>query len=229
MAHYFELVPITMSDQPPLRLDIICIGRIDTGAIEALDGFSLSTSEIEPREGAFAWADCAEPVNRAIDDAGGWVLLLREGERVTPSLAAEIGRLAVDKPVAWAFRIPLRLVYAGGPLYRRTPRSGGEIRLFHCRRCRFLPKGGTRELQSRGTVIRISHPIERKLHSSVEAHLAAVSAERVPHSFTRRALLFLKRSWGDRTRLTIRSLRYHWIEAGWDRGSISDESSGDRM
>lgn len=215
-----------MSDHPPQpqrRLDVICVGRIEPGAVEALDAFSLTTAEIELRDGDFDWADYAESVNRAIDDATGWVLLVREGERVPSPLAAEISRLAVEKPVAWAFRIPVRMLYAGGPLHRGAPRSGGEIRLFHGRRCRFLPKGEIRELQSRGTVIRISRPIERELHSSVHAHLAAVSAERVPHSFTRRVLLFLKRSWDDRTRLTVRSLRYHWIEAGWDRVSISGE------
>ncbi|MBW3671205.1 MAG: hypothetical protein KY432_05975 [Acidobacteria bacterium] len=214
-----------MTDPSPPRLDIISIGPIDPSSIEALHQHrSVSITEIEPRETPFSWADLADAINREIDEAPGWVLLLRQGEVVSSSLAAEIARLAIGEPVAWAFRIPVSLRYAGGPLYQRRSRSGGEIRLFHGRRCRFLPKGDRRELQSRGTVIRITQPIEREIYASADAHRDAVKGEGVPHSLPRRFLIFVAGIWSDRGQLTRRTFRYRWIEAGWDRAGVSDGS-----
>lgn len=210
------------------RLHVISVGNLGRAAIDALrDHFALSLVEIDrgSSQELFRWSDFADPINREIDEASGWVLLLREGEVVTPSLAVEIERIAVDKPVAWAFRLESLLHYCGRPLYRRQRKEGGEIRLFHGRKCRFLPRGSTKVLQSRGTVVRIAVPLERDLHDSRESHLRALEAEGVPHSPLRRFLVFLSRLWRDRWRLTGPSVRFHWREAGWDRGALSDGSS----
>lgn len=215
-----------MTDIPRPRLDLISIGPIEPEAIEPLhERFTVASSELESTApDAFRWSDHASLINSAIDEAPGWVLLLRAGDRVTASLAVELGRHATDKPVAWAFRIPVSLLYEGGPLYRSSPGSGGEIRFFHGRRCRFLRKGETVELQSRGTVIRLERPIERELYRSREDHRTALETNGAPHSLLRTVMVFLSRLWCDRRRLTLRSLRYHWIEAGWDRGRFSGES-----
>ncbi len=206
-------------------LHVIFVGSPDPGAVAALrQRADVTLASVDAPAGAFSWESVATPVNEAIDEVAGWILLLREGERVPEPLAEEIVRLAADKPVAWAFRIPVSLTYDGGPLYRGVGRSGGEIRLFHSRRCRFLPKGSGKELQSRGTVIRIAAPLERALFSTSAEHVAALQAVGVPHSLPRRASIFLAQIWRDRRQLTLRTLRYHWIEAGWDRGRISGES-----
>ena len=209
-------------------IHVISIGSLDPGSFETLRTlFEVTTTTIDPPE-PFSWESVADQVNRAIDEVPGWVLLVRGGERVSMRLAEEISRLAMDKPVAWAFRIPVSVEYAGRALYRNAGRPAGDIRLFHSRRCRFLPKGDRRELQTRGTVMRISVALERVLYATEEEHIAVLERSGVPHSLPRRVAIFLASIWSGRRQLTRSTLRYRWIEAGWDRGPINGGSSDDR-
>src|SRR4029077_10352092 len=61
-----------------------------------------------------------------------WVLNLDADERVTPELAAEIGRV-VANPYHKAYRVLIPTYFMGRPLkhYGRAPRDPGHIRLFH--------------------------------------------------------------------------------------------------
>jgi glycosyltransferase involved in cell wall biosynthesis len=60
-----------------------------------------------------------------------WVLNLDADERVTPELAAEIGRV-VASPDHKAYRVPIPTYFMGRPLkhYGRASRDPGHIRLF---------------------------------------------------------------------------------------------------
>jgi hypothetical protein len=145
-------------------------------------------------------------LNRAIDAASSdWVLVLREREFVDAALAEEIARVMAAAD-AWGFRIRVVPMYAGKPL--RVGGDAGELRLFHRRH---LIRRGDFAVQ--GTVIRLQHPLMARTFDSAEEHRAYLEKSGVPHSSLRRALLFLRNA---RT-FDRNTLRYLWIEAGFDQ------------
>src|SRR5438132_8008716 len=79
------------------------------------------------------WPGYGPQKNFAVSLASNsWVLNLDADERVTPELAAEIGR-AVGNPEYKAYRVFIPTYFMGRPLkhYGRAPRDPGHIRLFH--------------------------------------------------------------------------------------------------
>ena len=156
--------------------------------------------------------------NRAVDAASAdWILVVRERETVDPALAAETANAATDAK-AWGFRIRSVPQYAGQPL--KLGRAEGEVRLFHKRHyIRFANKGEWDEVMVQGTVVRLTNPLTSVTFQSVEEHRAWLEKNAVPHSTLRRVLLFLRDAIGTRAH-DANTLRYLWIEAGFDSGSL---------
>ncbi len=150
-------------------------------------------------------------LNRAIDAAGSdWILIFRSREVISDALAAEIA--GAMRGSARGFRIRSVPIYAGKPL-----RIGeqNEVRLFHRRYyMRYANKGEWDEIMVQGTVVRLENVLRSITFESVEAHRSDLEKHAVPHSSLRRVLLFLKYA---RT-LDRNTLRYIWMEAGFDRG-----------
>ncbi|HEY0592163.1 MAG TPA: hypothetical protein VGE86_05615 [Thermoanaerobaculia bacterium] len=206
---------------------VFTLGGIREGAGAALrDSFSaVEVLPIDLPPGASLAASqpaLRAEVNRAAND---WILLLREGERVTARGAAEMGASVTEPPKAWGFRLRIAPTCGGAPLLL-DPGISGEIRFFHRRHARFDLRGRG-EMNVEGTVLRLREPLERELFASHEAHRAWLAAHGVPHSALRRTLLFAKRALV--TRALFRSgttLRWLWDEAGWDLGSEASWASG---
>lgn len=147
-------------------------------------------------------------LNRAIDAAStDWVLIIRERETVDETLAGEIALAARDAK-AWGFRIRSTPIYAGRPL--RIGADDGELRLFHRRH--LLRRG---ELGVQGTVVRLAAPLRSITFATADEHRAHLAKNAAPHSALRRALLFARYVIGTRAR-DANTLRYLWIEAGFD-------------
>jgi hypothetical protein len=195
------------------ELSIVCLGHIHTDAIEPLtphfSRIEQLVTDLPPRS---ALADKRAELNRAVDAASSdWVLILREREFVDAALAqeiaAELGGAPAPSPArAWGFRIGLKPVYAGKPL--RLGNDAGEVRLFHRRH--LLRRG---DVSVQGTVIRLRQPLYALTFESSEQHRAYLERRGVPHSSLRRLLLFLRNA---RT-FDRNTLRYLWIEAGFDQ------------
>lgn len=152
--------------------------------------------------------------NRALDAAtADWVLVVRERETVSEPLAGEIAA-AVVAAKARGFRIPTAVVYAGRPL--RTGSDAGEVRLFHRRYyLRFANKGEWQEITVQGPVLRLAEPFRSETFGSHEEHRRHLAERAAPHSRLRRVLLFARYALAART-LDGNTLRYLWIEAGFD-------------
>ena len=199
--------------QPDNRttLSVVALGDVRSDAFAPL---TLHFSKLEHvvtnlRARADFAAERAE-LNHAVDAAGhDWVLILRERERVDGSLAEEIAS-AINSGEAWGFRIRVRVMYAGSPL--RLGEGAGELRLFHRRH--LLRRG---ELAVQGTVIRLRHSLTRQSFESHAEHRSYLQERGVPHSMLRRTLLFLRNA---RT-LDRNTLRYIWIEAGFDQNDTT--------
>ncbi len=153
--------------------------------------------------------------NRAIDAATeDWILIVREREVVDEALAREIVD-AAGAAKAWGFRIRTTPIYAGKPL--RVHAGEGEVRLFHKRHyMRYANKGEWDELSIQGTVVRLQNTFHAVTFDSAAAHHEHLARTRVPHSSVRRVLLFLRDAIATRT-VDAGTLRYIWIEAGFDR------------
>ena len=122
---------------------------------------------------------------------------------------------AVNEAKAWGFRIRSVPHYAGKPL--RLTADHGEVRLFHKRHyIRFANKGEWEEIAVQGTIIRLRHALRSVTFDNVEEHRAWLSKSAAPRSTLRRALIFVRDVIGTRT-LDRNTLRYIWIEAGFDR------------
>jgi hypothetical protein len=164
-----------------------------------------------------------EAVNRGIDAAPShWIVIVRRGEQIDEQLAEEIIASAIEPPLSWGFRIETDVLYRNKPL--RLGRDRGEIRLFHRRHARFDLRARGNEIKVQGTVLRSRHAFVRSLHGSAREHAESLAVAGIPHSLLRRALLFARRavetgSWWR----SANTLRYLWIEAGYDRGETSDE------
>ena len=149
-------------------------------------------------------------LNRAVDAASDdWILIVREREKISDALAKEIAG-AMSDAKAWGFRIRSIPMYAGKPL--RIGADDGELRLFHRRH--FLRRD---ELAVQGTVIRLHNTFHSITFDSIEHHREYLGKNAVPHSSLRRTLLFVRYALGART-FDANTLRYLWIEAGFDSG-----------
>jgi hypothetical protein len=169
----------------------------------------------------------AAVINDAIDRASAWLLILRPGEHVSPELTEEIARIVVDPPSVSACRIVVMELSGGRPLWRRNRREGGEIRLLHTKRGRFVKKEGRWVMQIRGTVVRAGKELTRVVWSSEEEHRRHLEAVGVPHSTLRRVLVFAGALWRERRRLTRTAVRAIWLDAGWDHAGEPARGSGD--
>jgi hypothetical protein len=204
----------------PRGVTVFTLGEIGGRAVESLaapfDGVEVLALDLPPDASLAASQPALRAaVNRAAND---WVLLLREGETVTPAAAAEMSASVTDPPNAWGFRLRIQPSCGGRPLRLDTELSG-EIRFFHRRHARFDLRGRGGEMNVEGTVLRLREPIERVLFASDEVHRAWLAAHGVPHSGLRRTLLFARRASAARALFGSRAtLRYLWDEAGWDRG-----------
>jgi hypothetical protein len=207
-----------------MELSIITLGHVHTDEFEPLtphfSRIEQLVTDLPPRA---ILIEKRPELNRAIDAASSdWILLLREREFVDAALAQEIAAEISGAPApsparaaeggnapqrAWGFRLRTVPLYAGKPL--RIGKDSGEVRLFHRRH--LLRRG---ELTVQGTVIHLRAPLYGHTFESSEEHRAYLQRHAVPHSSLRRLLLFLRNA---RT-LDRTTLRYLWIEAGFDQG-----------
>ncbi len=190
-----------------MHLSIVALGHIHAAAIEPLTAhlsrLEQVVTDLPPR---ISLVEKRAELNRAIDAAANdWILILREREFVDQALADEIAE-AMRTADAWGFRLRVRVMYAGKPL--RLGENAGELRLFQRRH--LLRRG---ELGVQGTVIRLRNPLQARTFDSADEHRAFLQERGVPHSTLRRTLLFLRNA---RT-FDSNTLRYLWIEAGFDQ------------
>jgi hypothetical protein len=198
-------------------LSIITLGHVHAESLAALaDRFSRLEQlvlDINPRDPI---ARHRAEFNRAVDAASAeWVLVVREREDVDAQLAGEIAAV-IAEPKAWGFRVRSVPFYAGKPL--RIGDRYGEVRLFHKRHyMRFADKGEWEEMTIQGTIVRLQGTLRSMTFGTAEEHRAWLEKNAVPHSTVRRLLLFLRDAIGTRAR-DSNTLRYLWIEAGFDSG-----------
>lgn len=147
-------------------------------------------------------------LNRAIDAASAdWILIVREREMIDEPLAAEIFQ-ATAAGIAWGFRIRSVVMYGGKPL--RIAHDDRELRLFHRRH--LLRRG---ELAVQGTVVRMKSELHSMSFASAAEHRDHLARNAASHSTFRRVLLFSRYLLATRT-LDRNTLKYLWIEAGYD-------------
>ncbi|HEY2093385.1 MAG TPA: hypothetical protein VGJ81_16010 [Thermoanaerobaculia bacterium] len=202
-----------------MRLGVITLGHVHAEELEPLtrhfEHIEQLVLDVEPRASI---ADHRAELNRAIDAASAdWLLLLREREVIDEPLAIEIAA-AMEAAKAWGFRIRSIPMYAGKPL--RLGAEEGELRLFHRRH--FLRRG---ELSVQGTVVRLNNALRSISFDSYATHREQLAKTGVPHSGLRHLLLFIRYVLGART-LDANTLRYLWIEAGFDMERRTPSSAG---
>lgn len=190
-------------------LSIVTLGHVHTEDLTALTPHFTKLEQlvldVAPR---VALVDHRAELNRAIDAASSdWVLIVREREVVDDALAREIAAVIAEGRVR-GFRIRTTPIYSGKPL--RIQSEEGELRLFHRRY--FLRRG---ELTVQGTVVRLVNSLEATTFASAQEHRDYLGKTGVPHSGLRHLLLFIRYALGART-LDGNTLRYLWIEAGFD-------------
>ena len=190
-----------------MELSVIALGHVHTEAIEPLAAHLTRLEQVMTNLGPRVdLANVRAELNRAVDAAAqDWILILRERELVDAAIASEIAA-SISVADAWGFRIRIAPLYAGKPL--RLGSDPGEVRLFQRRH--LLRRG---ELSVQGTVIRLRNALQALTFDSSEEHRAYLQEHGVPHSRLRRMLLFLRNV---RT-LDPNTLRYLWIEAGFDQ------------
>ncbi len=198
-----------------MRLSIVALGDVHaedlaplTTKFEHLEQLVLDIAPRDPLSSHRA------ELNRAIDaSTTDWILVIRERERIDDALAHEIAN-AVSDAKARGFRIRSVPFYVGKPLHIGD--RDGEVRLFHRRYyMRFANKGEWNEITVQGSVVRLSNALRSITFASPEEHRAYLAKSAAPHSALRRALLFLSYLMAVRT-LDANTLRYLWIEAGYD-------------
>ena len=195
-----------------MRLGVITLGHVHAEELSAL------TPHLQHLEQLVLDVPFDDPLskhraelNRAVDAASDdWLLIVREREVVDEAIAREITD-AMRAQTAWGFRIRSIPMYAGKPL--KIGVTDGELRLFHRRH--LLRRG---ELGVQGTVIRLNNVLHSMSFASVEEHREYLAKNAVPHSLLRRLLLFAHHAVFTRAR-DANTLRYLWIEAGYDQGS----------
>jgi len=194
-----------------MQLSIVALGHVHAEDLAALTPHFTRLEQlvldIAPRDPLAAHR--AE-LNRAVDAASDdWILIVREREKLDDALAKEIAG-AMSAAKAWGFRIRSVPMYAGKAL--RIGSDDGELRLFQRRH--FLRHG---DVAVQGTVIRFVNVLRSITFDSVEHHREYLAKNAVLHSSLRRALLFTRYAIGAKT-LDANTLRYLWIEAGFDHG-----------
>lgn len=198
------------------QLSIITLGDVHAEDLaplsEMFDRLEQLVLDVHPRD---PLSKHRPEFNRALDAAShDWVLVVRERERVDATLAASIAG-AVAEAKAWGFRIRSVPYYAGQPLHLGN--DSGEVRLFHKRHyLRFANKGEWDEIAVQGTIIRLVPVLRSVTFESTEAHQEWLAKTGVRRSRLRRVLVFLRDTLGTRT-TDANTLRYIWIEAGFDR------------
>jgi hypothetical protein len=194
-----------------MRLGVITLGHVHAEELSALTPYLQHLEQLVldvPFDDPLS-KHRAE-LNRAVDAASDdWLLIVREREVVDDEIAKEITD-AMRAQTAWGFRIRSVPMYAGKPL--RVGMNDGELRLFHRRH--LLRRG---ELGVQGTVIRLNHVLRSMSFDSVDVHREYLAKNGVPHSLLRRLLLFVHHVVVTRAR-DANTLRYLWIEAGYDHG-----------
>ncbi len=192
-----------------MRLAVVALGHVHADDLQPLTTrfthIEQLVLDIQPRDDL---GQHRPELNRAVDAAStDWVLIVREREVIDDALAEEIaGAIAAGK--AYGFRIRSVPIYAGKPLL--LSRHDGELRLFHRRH--FLRRG---EPAVQGTVVRLGSPLRSITFATPEEHRAHLARTAAPRSPLRHALLFLGYLAGIRV-LDANTLRYLWIEAGFD-------------
>ncbi|MEA2162290.1 MAG: hypothetical protein QOK37_417 [Thermoanaerobaculia bacterium] len=202
-----------------MRLGVITLGHVHAEELAAL---TPHLDHIEQLVLDVPFTDSLSKhraeLNRAVDAASDdWLLVIREREVVDDAIAAEI-TAAMRAQTAWGFRIRSVPMYDGKPL--RIGVEDGELRLFHRRH--LLRRG---ELGVQGTVIRLNNVLRSITFESVEAHRADLAKNGVPHSVVRRLLLFVHHVIVTRAH-DASTLRYLWIEAGYDHGMRESGAGG---
>ena len=203
-----------------MRLSIITLGHVHTEDLEPLtrhfEHLEQLVLEIAPRD---PLAKHRAEFNRAVDAAGtDWILIVRERETLDDALAKEILDAAVAAK-ARGFRIRSVPYYAGKPLL--VTRDEGEVRLFHRRNyMRYANKGEWDEVTVQGSVVRLANAFRSVTFATPEEHRQYLAAKAAPHSVLRRLLLFTTYALGTRAR-DGNTLRYLWIEAGYDTQKTS--------
>src|SRR3954451_2796313 len=192
-----------------MQLSIITLGHVHAEELTALtphfERIEQLVLDVPPRDDV---EKHRAEFNRAVDAASNdWLLVVRERERVTEALAKEIVDAATAARVR-GFRIRTTPLYAGHPLRIGDP--AGELRLLHRR---YLLRRG--ELAVQGTVVRLANSFEAVTFASSQEHRDYLAKSGVPHSGLRHVLLFTRYALGART-FDGNTLRYLWIEAGFD-------------
>ncbi len=190
-------------------LSIVTLGHVHAEDLTALTPHFTKLEQlvldVPPR---VALADHHAELNRAIDaGSSDWILIVREREVIGGELALEIAN-AIRDGKAKGFRIRTTPLYAGKPL--RLGRDEGELRLLHRRF--FLRRG---ELLVQGTVVRLVQTFQATTFASPAEHREYLAKTGVPHSGLRHLLLFIRYAAAAKT-FDRGTLRYLWIEAGFD-------------
>jgi len=204
-----------------MRLGVITLGHVHAEELTALTPYLQHLEQLVldvPFDDPLS-KHRAE-LNRAVDaSTDDWLLVVREREIVDDAIAREITD-AMRAQNAWGFRIRSVPMYAGKPL--RIGVTEGELRLFHRRH--LLRRG---ELGVQGTVVRLNNVLHSMSFESAAAHREYLGKHGVPHSSLRRLLLFVHYVFVTRTR-DRNTLRYLWIEAGYDHGANGVRSKVER-
>jgi hypothetical protein len=165
------------------------------------------------------WRDlraAGREINTIIDEAASpWILILRNGERVSERLAEEIAQAIGPSPRAWGFRIRSRQTYGGRPLLLGH-RTEGEIRLFHRRHARLGGEASGREMKVQGSVVRLRSDLERELYSDSRSHIEDLERRGRRVSVPRRLVRFLRLTLAHGAWRDLTTLRFLWIEARFD-------------
>lgn len=199
-----------------LPLSVITFGEVHSEELVALTPLVAKIEQlvldVPPRDPV---AKHRAEFNRAIDAAtSDWVLIVRERETVDEALAKEIVE-AASSGKARGFRIRSTPFYSGAPL-KIGVAEGGELRLFHRRYyLRYADKGEWKEPTVQGSVVRLANAFRSVTFTTPEEHRQHLAGKAAPHSKLRRLLLFASYVLAVRT-LDRTTLRYLWIEAGFD-------------
>jgi hypothetical protein len=198
-----------------MQLSIITLGHVHAEDLQPLTPHFTRLEQlvldVPPRD---ALSRHRAELNRAIDAAtADWIFIVREREVIDDALAKEIANVMTGVS-ARGFRIRSVPFYAGKPL--RLMRDDGEVRLFHRRNyMRYANKGEWDEITIQGSVVRLGCPLRSVTFASSAEHREYLAKSAAPHSTLRRVLLFASYLMGVRT-LDANTLRYLWIEAGYD-------------
>ena len=208
-AAWNRLADATTPGAVAQQLSVVTLGHVHVDDLSALTPHFSKVEQlvldITPRE---ELTEHRAELNRAIDAAtGDWILIVREREVVDDALAREIAA-ATTAAKARGFRIRSIPFYAGKPL---RVGASAELRLLHRRYYMRFAK----EMQVQGTVVRLEEPLRSQSFASVEEHRQYLEKNAVPHSLLRRLLLFAHHVVVTRA-LDANTLRYLWIEAGFD-------------